>query len=503
MVVYLLLGFAVCRTTVPLPDEALISNPSFNLATRGVLATTLFSANDTARATGCFSLKDCLEHSRLSKTHKESYFGMDRYTYWVLPAYLILQAAWYWIVGFGVMQTRLLPLFAGLVLIWACYEIVLRLFQSSRAACIAAVLLAIDMTVLTTASFGRMDMFCAAMGYLGIALYLRWRESQFSRAVLWSNAAAALALFSQPNGALAVMALVMLTLYFDWRKIGIRQVALAGVPYAMIGIGWVCYIAQSPTTFLSQFLGNASGRGGGITAPLTAIRNEFLVRYGSKFGLGEAGGAGSRIKLVILGVFAVAVLSAFYLAWRQWDSRRRSLLLLFLLYAVVLTFGEGMKFSFYLIHIVPWYVCLCAVVADSALAAARPYRIAAVVCLLVLGVVDGAVWLNRIRTNAYSTEFLPLARFVAPELPRTHGAVCVPAVAFGLGFPSTCPWDTALGLVNSPTHPDLIAVSDDWLRDFEDSRNVAPDIYNRINATLASEYTPAYDSKRFRVYRRR
>jgi hypothetical protein len=98
---YLVLGFGVCLTTVPLPDEAYISNPSFNFATKGTLGTTLFSTRDTARAVGCFTLQDCLSHSDITKQHQDSYFGMTQYTYWVFPTYLVLQAGWYRVFGFG------------------------------------------------------------------------------------------------------------------------------------------------------------------------------------------------------------------------------------------------------------------------------------------------------------------------------------------------------------------------------------------------------------------
>src|SRR5215475_6915590 len=138
--VYLLLGFGFCLDSAPLGDEAYIANPSFNLATRGVLGTSLFSQRDVAAAVGCFSVQDCFAHNRLAKKHQESYFQMDRYTYWVLPTYLVLQAAWYKLVGFGLMQTRLIPLFSGVILIWACYTIVGTLFQNTKAAILAAVL---------------------------------------------------------------------------------------------------------------------------------------------------------------------------------------------------------------------------------------------------------------------------------------------------------------------------------------------------------------------------
>jgi hypothetical protein len=400
------------------------------------------------------------------------------------------------------MQTRLLSLCSGLILMWACYGIVSGLFRSSRAALIAVWLLAIDMTQLSTGAFGRMDMFCAGMGYLGIALYVRWREPRLDRAIFCGHAAAAVACFTNPNGAMAAIGLVALALYLDRGRLRARHLYLVATPYLVGAFAWGCYIARAPTIFLAQFLGNASGRGSKVFAPLEAIRTEILYRYGTKFGFGA--GEGAPIKLAILGVYVLACMAALYLGWKFWGKEQRALLLLLAIYEMFLTFGEGMKFGFYLIHIVPLYICLCAVVADHALfAPARPLaRGAAWACLSILILVDLAVWGNRIRTNPYATEFAPLARYLRPQL-QGATAVCSPEIAFGLDFPAGCPYDTGLGLSGGGNPPAWITIPAVWLPSLDEDRDQTPEYKRRLRGLLESEYTSAYASKRYRVYRHR
>lgn len=498
---YLFLGLGVCLTTAPLPDEGLVANPAFNLATRGVMATTLFADRDTAPATGCATVRDCLSKVKaLSGHHEESYVGMRRYTYWIMPVYLLMQAAWYRLIGFGVVQARLLALLWGPLLIGACYYLVTGLFGSRRAAAIAVALLVTDMTVLGAGSFARMDMFCAALGYAALAVYLYLREAQLDRAVLLANALAAIACFAHPNSALAVAGVATIALSLDAGRLRLRHAGLALAPYAAGALAWACYIAQAPAIFLSQFLANASGRGSKLFSPLAAIKSEIFFRYGERFGLGPAAGLSGHAKTLVLALFWTALVVALC-TWKSWSRENRVLFRLLAVYAVLLTFGEGMKFSFYLIHIIPLYVCVVAVVADRAMAAATWPRAAAVACLLAITAVNLSWWTSRVRANAYARDFAPAANFLRPHLAGTADAMCAPAVSFGLGFPANCRLDTAL--LMKPGGPELIAVSAEWWNDFNDTKFLNARLYAERSARLEKEYWPAYSNSRYRVFLRR
>ena len=499
---YLVLGVAVCVTTAPLPDEGLVANPAFNLATTGVMATTLFADRDTGPAAGCGTVRDCLAKVKsLAGHHEESFVGMRRFTYWIMPAYLLIQAAWYRLIGFGVIQARLLALLWGPLLIGACYYLVTGLFGSRRAAAISVGLLATDMTVLGTGSFARMDMFCAALGYAALAVYVYLRETQLNRAVFVANALAALACFAHPNSALAVAGLVTIAFSLDFRRLRWRHAVLGAAPYMVGAVAWACYIAQAPAIFLSQFLANASGRGSKLFSPLAAIKSEILFRYGDRFGIGPgAAGLSAHSKTVVLALFWTACLVAL-LTWKSWSRENRVLFRVLAVYAVLLTFGEGMKFGFYLIHIIPLYCCVVAVVADRALASVTWQRAAAVAALAAIGLVNLSWWTTRVRANAYGKDFAPAAEFLRPHLAQVSDAMCAPAVSFGLGFPANCRLDTAL--LMKAGGPDLIAVSAEWWNDFNDTKFLNAQLYGSRTARLEKEYWPAYTNSRYRVFLRR
>ena len=77
-IAYLLLAFAVAFTKAPYGDEAFFAAPSYTLITHGYL--------------GCPPMHE---------------LGMDRHLYSIPPGFFLTQAAWYRVVGFGVVRMRI------------------------------------------------------------------------------------------------------------------------------------------------------------------------------------------------------------------------------------------------------------------------------------------------------------------------------------------------------------------------------------------------------------
>ena len=103
-------------------------------------------------------------------------------------------------------------------------------------------------------------MMSASLGLAGIAAYLNLRELSLTRAVLVSQSCAVAAGLTHPVGGLLWWAaLLLLTLYFDLRRLRFRQLMTALIPYVVGGIGWGIYIARSPSDFWAQFIGNNDG----------------------------------------------------------------------------------------------------------------------------------------------------------------------------------------------------------------------------------------------------
>ncbi len=82
VILYIALAIGSARTKRPGSDEAWFASPAVNLITRGSMGTSV------------------LEGTGLSIE------GIDRYTYWVMPLYLVTQAGWYKITGFSLLSMR-------------------------------------------------------------------------------------------------------------------------------------------------------------------------------------------------------------------------------------------------------------------------------------------------------------------------------------------------------------------------------------------------------------
>ena len=140
IVLYLALAVASSLTKRPWGDEGWFASPAYNLLTKGSMGTTV------------------LEPSGWLK-------GIDKHTFWVAPLHLVVQAAWYKVVGFGLQQMRALSTAFGLLALVSWVLIMKALTGDKRVALLTFALLAVDYVFVTGASFGRMDMMCAGLGF--------------------------------------------------------------------------------------------------------------------------------------------------------------------------------------------------------------------------------------------------------------------------------------------------------------------------------------------------
>src|SRR3954447_5465205 len=100
-IVLLFIALAVVSAHVTLPgtDEAWFASPAVNLITRGTFGTSVLDPTAAFR------------HNNLT--------GITQHTYWTVPLYGLVQAAWYRVVGFGLMHQRYLSAVWGLVAMWS------------------------------------------------------------------------------------------------------------------------------------------------------------------------------------------------------------------------------------------------------------------------------------------------------------------------------------------------------------------------------------------------
>ena len=117
------------------------------------------------------------------------------------------------------------------------YRMLRILSGDERIALLALGLMAVDFTVVWTASVGRMDMMCAALGGAGLTAFLILRERNLIRAVLVSQSLIVAAGLTHPMAAGYACGLAALTLYSDWKRIRMQHVLVAAVAYLIGAIG--------------------------------------------------------------------------------------------------------------------------------------------------------------------------------------------------------------------------------------------------------------------------
>jgi hypothetical protein len=186
------------HTNLPWSDEAWFASPALNLITNGSFGTSVLDPTASFRTNNLTGIANTPMDCALVSAGR---------------------AAWFRAMGFGLMQVRYLSILWGLVALWAWYRMLQILSGDERVAVLALGLMAVDFTVAWTASVGRMDMMCAALGGAGLTAFLIFRESNFTRAVLVSQSLIVAAGLTHPMAAGYACGLAALTIYNDWKRI--------------------------------------------------------------------------------------------------------------------------------------------------------------------------------------------------------------------------------------------------------------------------------------------
>lgn len=226
-------GFAMrlVFTSRPLCDEGWFASIVYNVINRGVMGLTVLDP-----------------HGFVFDPHVKA---IDRYTYWILPNYILLQAAWCSLAGLNLHTFRILSVASGCVGICCWYLIVARLTHNRAVGLLAAALLALDQQFIRAGAFARMDMMCSALNLAASALYLHLR-SRFHLAVFLSCSVLALALLTHPNAVFGFVLLALIILSLDRKLVRWQTIAVAAAPFIVAAGVWGVYVLRAPDIFLAQ-----------------------------------------------------------------------------------------------------------------------------------------------------------------------------------------------------------------------------------------------------------
>jgi 4-amino-4-deoxy-L-arabinose transferase-like glycosyltransferase len=482
LVVYLALTFGSALTKSPEIDEGFFANPAFNLATRGFMGTTVME-------TGGSTLK-----------------GINQHTYWIPPLHLVLQAGWYKLFGFSLVSMRSISIAFGLVAVAAWFFIMRRLSGESSVGFLTAGLLAVDYTFVAVGSLGRMDMMCAALGFAGLAAYLTLRERNLNAAVLVSQSLVVLSGLTHPNGIIHFAGLLLITFYFDRRRLRATHIAIAAIPYLLGAIGWGLYIFQDPVGFAAQFTTNArdGGRLVALSKPWVGFVNEFTVRYPHAFGLAgnSAGHSGPiYLKSLLLVPYVVALVWSFASRRVRDHAGYRALLLLGVLYFVVLALIDGQKETTYLIHLFPIYVALLAVFIRRVWEGSVIPRWLLAACVAGFLALEVGGMVLRIRQRTYQRLYQPAVAFLEDRSDWSTQITGSSALGFGLNFRDSLIDDIRLGY-GSGRRPRFIVISSEYELSYGENLDRQPDLKRHISQLLAQAYVPVYQNDGFKIYER-
>ena len=433
-------AYKIAVSKEPFIDEGWFASPAYNLAFHGFMGTTVMEPRGTW----------------LAKELK----GIHEYTYTIMPLYLLAEAFWYRLFGFGLVQMRLMSTFWGAIALAALYFIVERLTQNLLAAGLTVLFTAFDVTFLWSAADGRMDMMCVGLGLAGLAAFLLLREKNFSQSLLAANFLIAASIFTHPNGVFWALCLAVLAFSQDREKLRMTHL-WTFAPYLFFAAGWGMYIAKRPDYFVAQFSANSNPPTGtrvaGILHPDIAAQREY-GRYWGNFA--DSTWAWPAWPTAIwIPVLYWIVSAAAYLHFRA--TREKGLgtvLQLLVLCVFAMMFGDGLKAENYLAMVMPLYAAVAAVWLSSP---RQPRR----TLFLGYGLLGAILFLQtatlheKLRVNPMRDEYRPIVAYLK-KFPSAH--VDGDAVlGFEFGYDRLTD-DARVGLY-SGRKPELLVV-DRWYR---------------------------------------
>lgn len=476
ILLYLALSLVTAFTREPFCDEAWFNSPALNLASKGYMGTSYL---DPAGNIGKSQV-------RLD--------GINRYTYWMPPLYMVEQAAWIKIVGFGLLRVRFASVMWGLVALLAWWIVVDRL-AGRLTGSVAILLLGVDYNWVFSAADARMEMLCAALGMTGLAAYLVYREHNFTRALLLANSAIAAAALTHPMGVLYGLAFAVMVLLADRSRLTWLHLPLSAAPHIVALAAWGAYIAQAPRLFVIQFTGNATGRGPGITQPWAALKLELTHRYAESFGMAPWTSPAARVKILVLLVYVAG------LVWVTASRRLRErpgVKLAWGAAVAVLVFCwllEASKSPIYLPHVLPW-LSLLAAIAICDLGSAHP-RTAILLVAAVVGIQVLSASLPA-RRNPYHHLFDPAMAFLAQHSQPQDTIMADSAIGWALGFDRGIVDDAWLGY-KTGKKTDWLVITPVYAGSIESLPKTHSDAYTYV-MKLLDQYRLAYENEDYRVY---
>jgi 4-amino-4-deoxy-L-arabinose transferase-like glycosyltransferase len=476
--VYFLLALGTALTLRPWIDEAWGAAPAWSLAARGYLGTPSFRAEAWGMT------------------------GMEHHTYWFMPGFLLIQAAFYKIFGFSLIRLRLMCILFGAAGLVSWIYFLWALTRDRATTLLFVALICCDYVLMTTAATGRPDITAFAFQAGGLALYMYFREARLETAVLTSQACIMLAGMNHPNGGmLGLGALCFLTFYLDRRRIRLRHYAIAAIPYAAGAVCWGAYILRDPAAFLSQYGFQTSMRFFGAWQPLVSLKREFLLRYVPNMGLGghyEGSKGPHWLKSYYFIAYAAGLIGTLASSRLRRTQAARILLAIAAMFFCFMWLLEATKASYYFIYIIFPYTAILALWLRHLWfqPRVRPLVIAGAALFVVLQAGGDAY---RIKLNSWG-HYKPMVAYLRQHAGPNDTIIGSHELGFSIGFTPRFLDDYELGL-KTGERPDFLVFDEIYDDRMEMVHQKRPQEYQQLQHILAG-YRVVFQNGSYRVLER-
>lgn len=477
LALYLAFAIGLSLTRIPICDEGWYTSPTLSLTGNGGMGSPVLESAGTY-------LK-----------------GIERYTYWIMPLHALIQAPWFRLFGATLLSTRMLSVAAGLMAL-LCWFYVIRVMTGDRTvALLSLALTCIDSTALILASTGRSDMLSAAFGAAALAVYLYLRENHFRWALFSAHACAVASGLTHPIGGLvAVPSLIFLHFYFDGHRLHWSHLLPVAAPYLIGGAAWSVYILRRPDFFWAQFAGNSAGRLWPLKAPLAALRREFTDRFLPAYGLLPGANRLAKWRALVLFLYVAGVVELLGPRSSRRTQTARIIGTLIAIVLLVLTFFEGAKQPWYLIHLT-WLLAAAVAASYKWHTQARPaWRPVWIGMLAGIALLESGYAGSLIAGRKYVTLYTATIAALQRDLRPGQSVIGSAELGFGLGFERVKD-DPGLGYYSHKS-PDFIVIDGNYRAHLAELAHTHPVVYASLRDMLASAYFPLYSNTLYTVYAR-
>jgi 4-amino-4-deoxy-L-arabinose transferase-like glycosyltransferase len=468
ILIFLILGIGLIFTNIPIPDESWHTSPAMNLLREGVM-----------RETNFISWGD---------------IGPQIYS----PLYYFNEVLVIKIFGFSLFTFRFMCLFWGLLGLIAIIFLLKKIITNNTILFLSLLLVSTDIFFLKSSSYARYDIPSVSLALIAITLYLYLREKKFILAIFLSNLFICLSCLYHFNGLIGFAALIFLIIYLDRKKIKLKVVLVALIPYLIGIILYGIYIFENYSFFINQFNNVINKENVTTLNPLKLIYYEFVYRYLYAYGLSpQQSSIFSLMKIPVI-IFYFICLIIFPVFIKEKDKKVFWWILLICF--LILTFEPVRKAESYLCWITPFFIISASLIFYK-FNAKKVLKIIFIVCFLAIFMISITRTVYSINHNDYQNKYISdLKQF--NEKYYNGGKIYGPGeITFYYGYnDNIIQSDYTLGFYTGVL-PEYIATNSSFEESFEDyTSNV--EIYNHIKNTLDKKFIKIFKGNYYTFYKK-